>query len=53
MNMNLKQKNNDSNCNFYHVSPLVPPGSLSLYPYFPWYIPPPPQPQIFFCIVGN
>ena len=51
--MNPKQKN-DSDCNFYNFSLLVPlpqqlPGSLFLYRYFPWYKPLLSTQKYFFC----
>ena len=56
MNMNLKQKRNDSNCNFYYVSLLIPyPNKflvvcLCILIFDGIYLPPPPQPQIFFVL---
>ena len=57
MNMNLKQKN-DSNCNFYHVSLLIPYPSKFLVVchcilIFHGICLPIPQPQIFFLYCGE
>ena len=57
--MNLKQKKNESDRNFYNFSILAPyfnkqlSGSLYSYPYFPCYVPqPPPPPPPATRIVG-
>ena len=57
MNMNLKQKY-DSNCNFYHVSLLIPYPNKFLVVclcilIFHDIYPPLPQPQIFFVLWGT
>ena len=59
MNMNLKQKKNDSDCNFYHVSLLVAyPNKfllvcLCILMFHGIYTPPPTTTNILFVLGGT